>query len=121
MATMFPQLAKDTVHIGLGAGKWIEVKMLPVSAYAKFRDIQQHVATLNDAMPIAEKMKLADEATAELAAMARSVLPEELHERLGRFGYGELSALVLVLCTGNDDSEKDDPQKKMTLPSQLRM
>lgn len=119
MATMFPQLSKTTAHIGIGGGKWIEVPLLPVSAYAKFRDIQHRMATLNDKMTIAKRMELADEATAELSAMARSVLPVELHERIGRFSYGELSALVLVLCTGNDDGENDDPQKKMTFQSQM--
>ena len=121
MAIMFTELVKTSVHIGLGDGKYIVVPMLPVVDFSEYQKLQYDLAQLNE-KPETTQMQRIDAivvARGKLAEMAKKVMPVELHERLQLMDYPTLSALVLVLCKGSDDSEKDDPSKKVTLPSQL--
>lgn len=121
MAVMFPELAKTSVHIGMGNGAYIVVPMLTVADFDEFQKIQYGLAQLNE-KPGTTTMQRIDaivEARGKLAEMAKKVMPVELHEKLRLMDYPTLSALVLVLCKGGDDAEKDDPAKKMTLPSQM--
>lgn len=121
MAVMFPELAKTSVHIGMGDGKYIVVPMLSVSDFDAYQKLQYDLAQLN-AKPETTQMQRIDAilyARGKLAELAKKVMPIELHEKLKLMDYPTLSALVLVLCKGSDDSETDDPAKKMTLPSQL--
>lgn len=121
MAIMFTELVKTSVHIGLGDGKYIVVPMLPVVDFSEYQKLQYDLAQLNE-KPETTQMQRIDAIVAargKLAEMAKKVMPVELHERLQLMDYPTLSALVLVLCKGSDDSEKDDPSKKVTLPSQL--
>lgn len=121
MAVMFPELAKTSVHIGMGDGKYIVVPMLSVSDFDAYQKLQYDLAQLNE-KPETTQMQRIDailDARGKLAKMAKKVMPIELHEKLKLMDYPTLSALVLVLCKGSDDSETDDPAKKMTLPSQL--
>jgi hypothetical protein len=122
MAIMFPTLGKKKVHIGIGDGNWIEVSMLPVADYDRFREIQLDISNLPEGDTQEEKTKRVEtvnSARNELLALAEKVMPEELHDHVRRLDYMKLTALVLALCTGDDDSEEDDPEKKITLPSQM--
>lgn len=121
MAVMFPELAKTSVHIGMGEGKYIVVPMLAVADFDEYQKLQYDLAQLNE-KPETTQMQRIDAIVAargKLAEMAQKVMPIELHDKLRLMDYPTLSALVLVLCKGADDSEKDDPSKKVTLPSQL--
>ena len=66
-----------------------------------------------------QKIEAVAEANGKLVELAKKVMPVEFHEKLKLMDYIKLSELVLVLCKGNDDSEWDDPAKKLTLPSQM--
>lgn len=121
MAIMFTELVKTSVHIGMGNGSYIVVPMLTVADYDEFQKLQYELAQLNE-KPDTTNSKRIDAiiaARSKLAEMAKKVMPVELHEKLRLMDYPALSALVMVLCKGSDDSEGDDPAKKMTLPSQM--
>lgn len=121
MAVMFPELAKTSVHIGMGDGKYIVVPMLTVADFDEYQKLQYGLAKLNE-RPDTTTMQRIDAIVAArdtLAKMVKKVMPSELHEKLQLMDYPTLSALVLVLCKGSDDSDGDDPSKKITLPSQL--
>ena len=121
MAVMFNELVKTSVHIGMGNGTYIVVPMLTVADYDEYRKLQYELAQLNE-KPETTQMQRIDaivEARGKLAEMAKKVMPVELHEKLRLMDYPTLSALVMVLCKGCDDDDKDDPAKKMTLPSQM--
>ena len=121
MAVMFEELAKTSVHIGMGGGRYIEVPMLTVADFSEYQRMQYELARMNE-QPETTQMQRIDaiiEARGKLAEMAKKVMPVELHERLQLMDYPTLSALVLLLCKGKDDAEGDDPAKKVTLPSQL--
>lgn len=121
MAVMFPELAKTSVHIGMGEGKYIVVPMLTVADFDEYQKLQYDLAQLNE-KPETTQMQRIDAIVAargKLAEMAKKVMPVELHDKLRLMDYPTLSALVLVLCKGGDDAEGDDPAKKITLPSQL--
>lgn len=121
MAIMFPELSKTTVHIGIGDGQWCEVPMLKLAQFNEFQKIQADLATINEREPSMEKRITEIMKTREkLAELACSVMPPELHERVMMMGYKELAALVDVLCTGKDDSEKDAPEKKVLFQSQMK-
>lgn len=115
---MFPTLGKTTVNIGIGKGKWIEVDMLPVSDYARFREIQSDLTCIPDESPQDFKNQKVKKAREEILAMAKKVMPPEM--RIESLDHSRLSLLVTTLCTGDDDSEKDDPKKKIILPSQKK-
>lgn len=120
---VFPELLKKTVHIGIGGGNYIEVPMLPVSDFATFQNLQLEIAkkAAQAQKDSRGELDMAEEAISvrnRLCALAKKVMPEETHERLATLDAGQLSQLILILCTGKDDAEKDDPQKKITLPSQ---
>jgi hypothetical protein len=117
----FGALGKTTVHIGIGEGRYIEVPMLSVVDYAEVQRIQRDLAAVNarDGATDLERIDAIVEARGKLAGMAKKVMPVETHDGLMRMDYMEISALVVVLCNGKDDSEHDDPQKKTVLPSQL--
>ena len=120
MAIMFPELSKTTVHVGIGDGKWCEVKMLTLAQFNEFQKIQADLATINEREPSTEKrVEAIIEAREKLADLACSVMPPELCDRVRMFDYKQLAALVNALCTGKDDSEKDAPEKKVTFPSQM--
>lgn len=121
MAVMFDELVKTTVHIGIGKGKYIEVPMLTVEDFNTFKELQRNLAELNSASDTTELQRIDAiiEGRGKLAAMAAKVMPKELHENLKRMDYPTISMLVMVLCTGKDNSEDDDPEKKTALPSQL--
>ncbi|MBR3944051.1 MAG: hypothetical protein IKK15_03015 [Akkermansia sp.] len=118
---MFDELVKTTVHIGIGKGKYIEVPMLTVEDFNTFKELQRNLAELNSASDTTELQRIDAiiEGRGKLAAMAAKVMPKELHENLKRMDYPTISMLVMVLCTGKDNSEDDDPEKKTALPSQL--
>ncbi len=117
----FGALGKTTVHIGIGEGRYIEVPMLSVADYAEVQRIQRELAAINsrDGATDLERIDAIVEARGKLAGMAKKVMPVETHDGLMRMDYLEISALVVVLCNGKDDSEGDNPQKKTVLPSQL--
>ena len=120
MAIMFPELSKNTVHIGIGDGKWCEVKMLTLAQFNVYQKVQADLATLNEREPSMEKRVTAIlDAREKLAELACSVMPPELRDRVLMMDYKQLSALVNCLCTGKDDSEKDAPEKKVLFPSQM--
>lgn len=120
MAIMFPELSKNTVHIGLDGGKWCEVKMLTLAQFNVFQKIQADLATLGEReMSTERRVDAIVEAREKLAELACSVMPPELCDRVRMFDYKQLAALVNALCTGKDDSEKDAPEKKVTFPSQM--
>jgi len=121
MAIMFNELAKTSVHIGMGNGQYIVVPMLTVADSSEYQQLQYDLAKMNDAAGTSQMARIDAiiEARNKLAAMAKKVMPVELHEKLGLMDYPTLSTLVLVLCKGSDDAEKDDPEKKITLPSQV--
>ncbi len=121
MAVMFTELAKTSVNIGIGGGNYITVPMLSVADFDVFQTLQYNLAQLNDKEDTTQMQRIDAilDARNKLAEMAKKVMPVELHEKLRLMDYPTLSALVLVLCKGNDDSEGDDPAKKLTLPSQM--
>ena len=121
MAITFPELTKTRVHIGVGNGQYIEVPMLTVADFSEFNRIQLELAGLKDdtTKTDAEKVRAVMDASKKLSELAKKVMPVELHEKLQLMDYAKLSSLVLVLCKGNDDSEADDPAKKLTRPSQM--
>ncbi|MGI6140043.1 MAG: hypothetical protein ACOYI9_13575 [Candidatus Hydrogenedentales bacterium] len=112
MALNFSQLVKKTVHIGIGAGKWIEVPMLCMEDYLCFREIQKRISQLPKEMPEKEQAEKLVEAREEMIEMVQKVLPSPLKENIYRLDFIQLTALILVLCNGNDNSEDDDPEKK---------
>lgn len=119
MSIMFPELTKTTVHVGLGDGKWCEVKMLNLAQFNEFQKLQANLAALGEKLTTnEERVKAVMDAREKLGTLACSVMPPELHERVQMLGYKELSSLVDALCTGKDDSEKDDPEKKVVFKSQ---
>ena len=121
MAIMFPELSKTTVHIGIGDGQWCEVPMLKLAQFNEYQKIQADLASLDERENSKEKRIAAIiKAREKLGELACSVMPPELHERVMMMGYKELAALVDVLCTGKDDSEKDAPEKKVVFQSQAR-
>ena len=116
---MFPTLGKTTVHIGIANGEYIEVDRLGIKDLSRHSAIQSEVAKLAD-MPTADDKKKIDKAIEQLQKMAFSVMPKELHDHIKCMGYFELTRLLTVLCTGEDNSENDDPQKKTSYPSQKK-
>ena len=120
MAVIFPELSKTRVHVGIGDGKWIEVQMLNIGQFNEFQRIQAELVAISEkpGTPTAERVDALISSRSKLADLACSVMPPELHERVQMLDWQQLTALVNVLCTGKDDSEKDDPQKKVVLPSQ---
>ena len=121
MAISFPELGKTTVHIGIGGGKWIECPMLTMADMNEFQKIQLSLAKLAK-VENATVERQAEElmgARVKCAEIACKVLPSELHERVRCMDYQHLVSLVNVLCTGDDESDKDEPEKKVVLPSQL--
>lgn len=112
MALSFPQLTKKTVHIGIGDGKWIELPMLPMEDFLRFRAMQKEIAQVPDDAPRQEQQVKLHAVREEMLEMAKKVLPEAIRENVCRLDFVQLTALVLALCTGNDDSENDDPEKK---------
>ena len=121
MAKMFGQLGKTTVHIGIGNGQYIVVNMLPLSDFDTFRDLQFEFAAAKDNPKLTDgdRVKMIVEGRVKMIELAKKVMPVELHDGLGRMDVVALSQLLTVLCTGDDDSADDDPEKKTTLPSQL--
>lgn len=121
MAIVFNELAKTSVHIGIGNGQYIEVPMLTVADYSEYQQLQYNLAKL-DADKTTSNMARIDAIIAarnKLAAMAKKVMPVEMHDKVQLMDYPTLSMLVMVLCSGNDDGEKDDATKKVTLPSKI--
>lgn len=120
MAIIFPELSKTTVHVGIGGGKWIEVPMLSIGQFNEFQRIQAELVAIGEKQgtPTADRVDALITARTKLADLACAVMPPELHNRVRMLDWQELTALVNVLCTGKDDSDKDDPQKKVLLPSQ---
>jgi len=120
MAMMFPELSKKTVHLGIGNGNWIEVDMLTVADLNEFQKIQTGLVKLKDeGADMTKCVEAVIEARAKLAEIAAKVIPSEFKARLQMMEYERLAHLVQTLCTGNDDGEKDDPEKKVRLPSQM--
>jgi hypothetical protein len=115
MAISFPQLTKKTVHIGIGDGAWIEVPMLTLEDYLRFRELQKEISRMPDSSTQQEQAEKLAEARAEMMTMAKKVLPESIRENVYRLDFVQLTSLVLVLCSGNDDAEGDDPEKKREL------
>ena len=120
MAIIFPELSKTTVHVGIGDGKWIEVPMLNIGQFNEFQRIQAELVAIGEKQgtPTADRVDALISARRKLADLACSVMPSELHNRVRMLDWQELTALVNVLCTGKDDGDKDDLQKKVVLPSQ---
>jgi len=120
MAMMFPELSKKTVHIGIGNGNWIEVDMLTVADLNEFQKIQTELVKLRDeGADMVKCLDAVNVSRVKLAEIAAKVIPSEFKARLQTMDYERLAQLVQVLCTGKDDGEKDDPQKKVRLPSQM--
>jgi len=120
MSINFSQLAKKKVHIGIGDGKWVEVPMLCMDDFLKFRDIQKRISKMAEGMPEKEQSEKLMEAREEMVEMAKKVLPLPIRENIYRLDFMQLTALVLVLCTGKDDSEDDAPEKKTVLEEQVQ-
>jgi len=120
MAMMFPELSKKTVHLGIGNGNWIEVDMLTVDDMNEFQKIQTGLVKLRDeGADMTKCLEAITEARVQLAKIAAKVIPSEFRDKLQMMEYERLAHLVQTLCTGNDDGEKDDPEKKVRLPSQM--
>lgn len=111
----FGDLTKRTVHIGIdNDGHWIEVPMLTVADLDEFNRIQRELLALKEkSSPNVELVDAIIAARRKLADMACKVMPQDFHDGLHRLEYPRLSKLVQVLCMGNDDSDADDPQKKI--------
>ena len=120
MAIIFPELSKKSVHIGIGDGKWVDVPMLTVGDYNEFQRITAELAKLGEKkdVPMSERIEAVLAAQEKLADMACKVMPPELVEKVRMMDFKQLCSLILALCNGKDDSEKDDPEKKVVLPSQ---
>ena len=119
MAIMFPELSKNTVHIGIGGGKWCEVPMLNVGQFNEYQQIQFELAKFHGKETEREEMISAIlDAREKLGKLACSVMPPELHNRVLMLDYKQLASLVDVLCTGKDDADQDAPEKKVVFPSQ---
>ena len=116
----FGELGKTSVHIGIGNGRYIEVPMLGVGDYARLMEIQKRLAEINDAPDTTDSQRIDAiiEARRTLASIAAKAMPVELHDNLGRLEIQRLFQLVTTLCTGNDFSEEDTPEKKVMLTSQ---
>lgn len=110
----FGELGKTHAHIGIGNGNFIEVPLLSVADYAEVTGVQKGLTELNERKETtdAQRMDAVIEARRKLAAIAAKVMPQELHENLGRLEFTRLLSLVMVLCTGDDKSEGDAPEKK---------
>jgi len=121
MAISFPELGKTSVHIGIGGGRWVECQMLTMADMNEFQKIQLSLAKLakDESAKIDKQAEELIEARTKFAEIACKALPIELHERVRCMDYQHLVALVNVLCTGDDEGEKDEPEKKVVLPSQL--
>jgi len=117
----FGELSKNSVHVGIGNGRYIEVPMLGVGDYAHITRLQRHLADLNSAKDTTDTQRIDAiiEARSKLAEYAAKVMPPELHDNLRRMEFQRLLSLVNALCTGDDNSEEDTPEKKVTLPSQM--
>ena len=118
MAVMFPELGKTTVHIGIGNDQWIEVPMLTMKDMNDFQQIQLDLVALNDSKTATAKdrMNAIVNARTKLLEIVGRVFPAAYLGRVQTLDYVRLVELVNVLCTGKDDAEKDDPQKKVNLP-----
>lgn len=118
----FGELTKTTVHVGIGGGNWIEVPMLSVADYEEVAKMQAELLRLNEAQDTTDAARMAAvlEAQKKMLELARKAIPVELHDGLARLDFERLSKLILLLCTGKDEAEGDEPEKKMTLPSQAR-
>lgn len=115
----FGDLTKRTVHIGIDkAGHWIEVPMLTVGEFDEYNRIQRELLALRSKSGVTdgELLDAIIQGRSRLADMACRVMPAEYHDGLRRSEYQRLAELVLVLCTGRDDSDDDDPQKKIPVP-----
>ena len=123
MAILFPELSKKSVHVGIGDGKWVDVPLLTVGDYEEFQRILADLAAFGEKKDSAvpERIEKIISAHGKLADLACKVMPPELHERVRMMDYKQLSALVTCLCTGKDNGEEDDPEKKVVLPSQIGM
>ena len=120
MAVMFPELSKKTVHIGIGNGNWIDVPMLTVEDLNEFQKIQMELVKLKDeGADVSECLEAIGASRERLVKIAAKVMPSEFADRLASMDYERLAMLVQVLCTGKDDSEKDDPEKKVVFASQM--
>ena len=121
MAVTFGELTKKTVHIGIGGDAWIEVPMLTVADYGEYSELLRRMSELNDKAGAtdAERVELMIRTRNEMVRLAKKVMPEEFHESLERMELDRIVRLVGVLCTGKDNSDEDDPQKKTTMPSQV--
>ena len=113
----FGDLTKRVVHIGIdNEGHWIEVPMLTVADFDEFNKIQRGFVALKEkSAPNGEIIDAIIEARRALAEMACKVMPQNFHDGLRRAKYPRLAELVRVLCTGDDESDADDPQKKIPL------
>lgn len=118
MAVMFPELGKTTVHIGIGGGNWIEVPMLTMKDMNDFQKIQIDLVALNDSKTATTKDRVDAilKARTQLVEIVGRVFPAAYLGRVQTLDYPRLVELINVLCTGNDDSEKDDPEKKVEVP-----
>ena len=113
----FGDLVKRTVHIGIdNDGHWIEVPMLTVADLDEYNRLQRELLSLKDKGTQVELVDAIIAARRKLAEMACRVMPKEFHDGLRRAEYPRLAELVQVLCTGKDDSDEDDPQKKVLPP-----
>ena len=122
MAVMFPELGKTTVHIGIGNDQWIEVPMLTMKDMNDFQQILLDLVALNDSKTATNKDRLDGIMTArqKLIEIVGRVFPAAYLGRVQTLDYERLVKLVNVLCTGKDDAEKDDPQKKVEVPKDVQ-
>ena len=122
MPIIFPELSKTTIHVGIGGDKWVEVPMLTVAEYNEFQRITTDLAKFGEKKDVAtsDRIEAIIAAHDKLAEMACRVMPVELADRVRMMDFKQLSELVTALCTGKDNSEGDDPEKKVVLPSQQK-
>lgn len=120
MAITFGDLGKTMVHVGISGGRYIEVKMLSVADFAAAQDVMRGLSALNERKDVGDSARIdaVIDARKKLVETARKVMPEELMDGVSRMELMDVWKLVAVLGTGKDDGEDDDPQKKITYPSQ---
>lgn len=106
MSKCFPKLTQTHVRIEVADGESISVPMLPVSALGEMKECSEMLKKVQTIEEF-EALRL------RLAALARTVLPEQYCDNLERFDLMNLVELVTYLMYGdeNDLPVKEAPAK----------
>lgn len=105
MSKCFPKLTQTHVRIEVADGESISVPMLPISALGEMKEC-------SDMLKQVQTIEEFDALRQRLAALAKSVLPEQYCANIERFDLMSLVELVTYLMYGdNDDTPQENPSK----------